>query len=227
MRELRRSRVIVARGEIDLATSPMLRSELAAVLALRPTEITLDLHAVTFVDSSGLGVLVGALKRLRETDGERFVIVGAQDAVNRVFSVTGLDTLFELSRLLDATPHDAYGTRPSPRWLRASFEHLAFVLRHIGVELVLVGLLFFVRGRQAVGLRVHLGFGPFGVPRPRVGRVGSGIAILQASRDDSMVLVAVPIGRPRHTVWRAGRWGTTPVRAFGNDTESLTMPNRS
>ena len=85
----------------------MLRSELAGVLALRPTEITLDLHAVTFVDSSGLGVLVGALKRLRESDGERFVIVGAQDAVNRVFSVTGLDTLFDLRDSSGATPSDA------------------------------------------------------------------------------------------------------------------------
>ena len=58
--------VIVARGEIDVATSPLLRSELASVLAQGPDEVTLDLSGVSFVDSSGLGVLVGALKRLRE-----------------------------------------------------------------------------------------------------------------------------------------------------------------
>ena len=88
--------IIVAHGEIDVATSPILRSELAVVLTLRPDEITLDLRDVGFVDSSGLGVLVGALKRLREGGGHRFVIVGAQDAVRKVFSITGLNTLFEL-----------------------------------------------------------------------------------------------------------------------------------
>ena len=88
--------VIVVRGEIDVATSPSLRSELASVLALRPEEVTLDLRDVTFVDSSGLGVLVGALKRLRETGGERFSVVGAQHPVRKVFEITGLTALFEL-----------------------------------------------------------------------------------------------------------------------------------
>jgi anti-sigma B factor antagonist len=88
--------VIVARGEIDVATSPLLRSELAVVLTLRPDEITLDLRDVSFVDSSGLGVLVGALKRLREAGGDRFAIVGAQDAVRKIFGITGLNTMFDL-----------------------------------------------------------------------------------------------------------------------------------
>src|SRR4051794_7570704 len=76
--------VVVARGEIDVATSPLLRSEFAAVLARAPKEVTLDLHDVSFIDSSGLGVLVGALKRLRESGGDRFTIVGAQDAVRKI-----------------------------------------------------------------------------------------------------------------------------------------------
>ena len=88
--------LIVARGEIDVATSPLLRSEFAAVLAHAPVEVTLDLHDVSFIDSSGLGVLVGALKRLRESGGERFAIVGAQDAVRKIFSITGLNTLFDM-----------------------------------------------------------------------------------------------------------------------------------
>lgn len=88
--------VIVARGEIDVATSPILRSELTSALALQPREVTLDLRDVSFVDSSGLGVMVGALKRLRETGGERFAIVDAQDSVRKVFDITGLNTLFDL-----------------------------------------------------------------------------------------------------------------------------------
>ena len=88
--------VIVARGEIDVATSPLLRSELASALALRPEEVTLDLRDVSFIDSSGLGVLVGALKRLRESGGERFSVVDVQDPVRKVFDITGLTALFEL-----------------------------------------------------------------------------------------------------------------------------------
>jgi anti-sigma B factor antagonist len=88
--------VVAVRGEIDVATSPRLRTELRALLGRGATEITLDFAGVTFVDSSGLGVLVGALKRLREgagsDDARSLRIVGTQDAVRKVFEITGLDT---------------------------------------------------------------------------------------------------------------------------------------
>jgi anti-sigma B factor antagonist len=88
--------VVAVRGEIDVATSPRLRTELSALLGRGATEVTLDFAGVTFVDSSGLGVLVGALKRLREgagsDDARTLRIVGAQDAVRKVFEITGLDT---------------------------------------------------------------------------------------------------------------------------------------
>jgi anti-sigma B factor antagonist len=88
--------VVAVRGEIDVATSPRLRTELSALLGRGANEITLDFAGVTFVDSSGLGVLVGALKRLRENtgsdDARALRIVGAQDAVRKVFEITGLDT---------------------------------------------------------------------------------------------------------------------------------------
>ena len=48
-------------GEIDVATSPLLRIGARIGVAQGPDEVTLDLHGVSFVDSSGLGVLVGAL----------------------------------------------------------------------------------------------------------------------------------------------------------------------
>jgi anti-sigma B factor antagonist len=89
--------VIVVHGEIDVATSPILRSELASVLAQQPSGLTLDLRDVGFVDSSGLGVMVGALKRLRETGGASFTIAHPQDAVRKVFDITGLNSLFDLS----------------------------------------------------------------------------------------------------------------------------------
>jgi anti-sigma B factor antagonist len=81
---------MVVLGEIDVATSPQLRTELAALLANGARDITLEFEGVSFVDSSGLGVLVGAYKRLRDELNGSLRIVGAQSAVRKVFEITGL-----------------------------------------------------------------------------------------------------------------------------------------
>jgi anti-sigma B factor antagonist len=84
-------------GEIDVATSPGLRRELYALLEDDPEQIVVDLSATTFVDSSGLGVFVGLLKRLRETDPDRtLVLASMQDPVRKVFEITGLTELFRI-----------------------------------------------------------------------------------------------------------------------------------
>jgi anti-sigma B factor antagonist len=84
--------VLTAKGEIDVATSPRLRMELTNLIARGATDITLQFAGVTFVDSSGLGVLVGAYKRLREDGDGQIRIVGAQHSVRKVFEITGLET---------------------------------------------------------------------------------------------------------------------------------------
>jgi anti-sigma B factor antagonist len=89
--------VVEAAGEIDVATSPLLRAELATLLEQRPESITVDLAAVSFIDSSGLGVLVGALKGLRDHNPAADMrVLHPQDAVRKVFDITGLDDLFDL-----------------------------------------------------------------------------------------------------------------------------------
>jgi anti-sigma B factor antagonist len=90
--------ILVVLGEIDVATSPRLRAELASVLDRGARTIVLDLSAMSFIDSSGLGVLVGALKRLREQQGDDIVVRGLQDPVRRVFEITGLTELFRIER---------------------------------------------------------------------------------------------------------------------------------
>jgi len=91
--------VIVVRGELDVSTSPLLREELAAVLDDHPASLTLEFRDVSFVDSSGLGALIGALRRLREGDDRRALrILHPQAAVERVFEITGLAQVFDLSR---------------------------------------------------------------------------------------------------------------------------------
>jgi anti-sigma B factor antagonist len=83
--------IVVVKGEIDVATSPQLRRELTALVARGARDITLQFDEVSFVDSSGLGVLVGTYKRLREEDTGSIRIVGAQPSVRKVFEITGLE----------------------------------------------------------------------------------------------------------------------------------------
>jgi len=88
---------LVVAGEIDVATAPELRRHLHDLADRNPTVLVLDLHGVTFIDSSGLGVLVGVLKRLREKDrGDVLVLEGLQDTVQKVFDITGLTDLFQV-----------------------------------------------------------------------------------------------------------------------------------
>lgn len=84
-------------GEFDVATSPELRRELHQIADRDPTLIVLDLRGVTFIDSSGLAVLVGVLKRLREENrGDAVVLEGLQDPVRKVFDITGLTEVFSV-----------------------------------------------------------------------------------------------------------------------------------
>ena len=82
--------VVEVAGELDLHSAPQLRAELArAVENGAAPHIVVDLAGVTFLDSTGVGVLVGALKRAREADGALH-FCNAQPRVRRVFEITGL-----------------------------------------------------------------------------------------------------------------------------------------
>lgn len=82
-------------GEIDLASSPQLRRELNSLLDDGVKRIALDLDEVTFIDSSGLGVLVGVLKRIAETpDDCTLELRNLKGPVLKVFEITGLHQVF-------------------------------------------------------------------------------------------------------------------------------------
>jgi anti-sigma B factor antagonist len=87
--------VISVIGEIDVATAPQLRECLHAVIAQGQTTVVLDLLAVTFLDSTALGVLVGALKRCRELGGELHVVV-TDARIRKIFEITGLNKVFPI-----------------------------------------------------------------------------------------------------------------------------------
>lgn len=86
--------VVTLAGEVDVYTAPVLRARLIeASEAGGP--IIVDMSGVDFIDSSGLGVLVSILKRVREQDSS-MTIVSDREAVLKVFRITGLDRVFEM-----------------------------------------------------------------------------------------------------------------------------------
>jgi anti-sigma B factor antagonist len=91
----RDSHLVAARGEIDLFTAPELKRRLTELLDEDKTRLVLDLTETTFIDSTTLGVLIGAIKRLRQRDG-RLVIVNVEPTIQRTFSITGLDQIFTI-----------------------------------------------------------------------------------------------------------------------------------
>jgi anti-sigma B factor antagonist len=92
--------VVKISGEIDVFTSPRLREELLDIIEDGALHLVVDLGDVTFLDSTGLGVLVGIYHRLRARDGT-MAFMGVNDRVRRVFHVTQLTKIFVLHRSLD------------------------------------------------------------------------------------------------------------------------------
>src|SRR6202050_5032710 len=93
--------VITVVGEIDVATAPQLRECLHSVIAQGEATVVLDLLGVTFLDSTALGVLVGALKRCRELGGELHVVV-ADPRIVKIFEITGLTSVFSIADSLES-----------------------------------------------------------------------------------------------------------------------------
>jgi anti-sigma B factor antagonist len=92
--------VVTISGEIDVFTSPRLREELLDIIEGGSPHLVIDLGEVTFLDSTGLGVLVGIYHRLRARDGS-MSFVGVNDRVRRVFHVTQLTKIFVLHNSLE------------------------------------------------------------------------------------------------------------------------------
>lgn len=85
--------VIDVAGEVDVFTAPKLRERIIGLLGEGASRIVINLEKVAFMDSTGLGVLVGGLKRVKERDGE-LALAAPQATVQRVLGVTGLNTVF-------------------------------------------------------------------------------------------------------------------------------------
>ncbi|HYN57812.1 MAG TPA: STAS domain-containing protein [Motilibacterales bacterium] len=82
--------VVSARGEVDVFSAPDLDTELDALIAAGAVRLVVDLSDVAFLDSTGLGVLVKALKHTREGGGWLRLVV-TSDRIRKIFEITGLD----------------------------------------------------------------------------------------------------------------------------------------
>jgi anti-sigma B factor antagonist len=87
--------VVVARGEIHLATAPEFSDRLNGVIADGRTAIVVDLTEVGFIDSTGLSVLLNALRRITRAGGT-LVLVCTNPTVLRLFEVTKMDSTFPI-----------------------------------------------------------------------------------------------------------------------------------
>src|SRR3954451_23506660 len=88
--------VLSVAGEIDLATVPKLRDQLIELTADHPGQaVVVDLGGVSFLDSTGLGVLVGGQRRARGHDGELHLVVSSSRLVD-IFVLTRLDAVFAI-----------------------------------------------------------------------------------------------------------------------------------
>lgn len=96
--------VVTATGELDLYTAPRLQTALAALLRGQARRVVVDLSGVEFCDSTGMNVLLTAMKRLKEQGGA-LELAAPRPAVQRILQVTGLDTVFTVTKaapVLDA-----------------------------------------------------------------------------------------------------------------------------
>ena len=102
-REVDGRAIVAVGGEIDVYTAPKLRDCITELVGAGTYDIIIDLEAVEFLDSTGLGVLVGGLKKVRAHDGS-LDLVCTQERLLKIFRITGLAKVFVI--------HDAVGLAP-------------------------------------------------------------------------------------------------------------------
>ncbi len=87
--------IVEAVGEIDVYTAPKLREQLTELVDVGRLDIIVDMQKVEFLDSTGLGVLVGGLKRVNQHDGS-LRLVCPQERILKIFRITGLTKVFAI-----------------------------------------------------------------------------------------------------------------------------------
>jgi len=93
--------IVSVSGEIDLFTAPEFKQRMSAPIDAGRSNLVVDLSATTFIDSSSLGVLIGAHRRLKLRGGS-LVVVCENEAITKTFKITGLDGVFTIAPSVEA-----------------------------------------------------------------------------------------------------------------------------
>ena len=105
-------------GELDLAGAPRIRHAVAEVLgpsrpSPEPPRVVLDLGSVHFIDSSGLGIVLGVLRRVRLAGGD-LRVVAAEAQVTDLFALLALDTILDIHPTVRSAVDPEVGPPASP-----------------------------------------------------------------------------------------------------------------
>ena len=92
--------VIDVQGEIDMYTAPRLRELVIDLVSKGHYQLVVNLDKVGFLDSTGLGVLVGGLRRVRAHDGS-LDLVCTREPILKIFRITGLTKVFGIYQTVD------------------------------------------------------------------------------------------------------------------------------
>jgi anti-sigma B factor antagonist len=92
--------VVSVTGEVDVYTAGRLREEIVGLVDRGRHHLAVDLEGVEFMDSTGLGVLITGLKRIREQAGE-LVLIAPRDQIRRLLTITGLDRVLPVHESVD------------------------------------------------------------------------------------------------------------------------------
>lgn len=92
--------IVEVGGEIDVYTAPKLREQLVDLVNAGKYHLVVDMEAVEFLDSTGLGVLVGGLKRVRAHDGSLHLVC-TQERILKIFRITGLTKVFPIHNTVE------------------------------------------------------------------------------------------------------------------------------
>jgi len=95
-----RTTVVAVEGEIHVSTAPEFSAMLSATVDGGRTSLVLDLTGVMFIDSTGLSVLLNALRQITRAGG-RMAVVCSNPTVLRLFEITRLDTTFDIHAELE------------------------------------------------------------------------------------------------------------------------------
>jgi len=93
--------ILVVAGEIDVFTAPLFKQAIVNVVAEGHRHLLIDMSAVSFMDSSGFGALLGATKRLRP-EGGSLNLIGCNRTIQRMLHLTRLDTILGVFDTLEA-----------------------------------------------------------------------------------------------------------------------------